>query len=604
MWADNETEEDLLGFEVHANLIENLVKDEGILPTTIGVFGDWGSGKSSIMKILNKNLSKSDKIIPLYFNGWVFEGYDDAKAALIESILKQLKDNTLLKEDIKDRIKNLLSKVDYFRLAKLGFKGAMAFSSHGMTLIPDLINKIQEVTENPEKLVNMKLDGIKELLKNEEKEKDSIKFVREFREEFTKTINAIGDKVLVIMIDDLDRCSPERIIDSLEAIKLFLNVEKTAFVIGADPRIVEHAIELKYSNISTDNTNIKQLSKDYLEKIIQLPYNLPKLSDIEVKTYLSLLFSKKYLDKNSFENVITKFKEFREKDRYSYFDLNKLDISIPELLQDQLKILPQISLLVTKNLKGNPRQIKRFLNAFLLRKKLAEVSNLTSDFNDSVLVKLMVLEYMDLDMFKKIYLWQVEQNGYIKELEEFENRFKEGENLNSEYSKWETDIMRIWVTSEPSLTRVDLRDYFWLSRDKLESTIDSSILIPPIVKQVYSNFKNAASIRIKINIVENLDDKIDSTNLEFLYKYILQEFNKDMKEDRNYEFIMYLVKYDKNGAINILMEMLNKSNVQNLKAHLASELLQIKHKSNLIEDFINETLKKYSSSKFAKALKE
>ena len=88
MWADNETEEDLLGFEVHANLIQNLVKDEGILPTTIGVFGDWGSGKSSIMKILNKNLKESDRIIPLYFNGWVFEGYDDAKAALIESILK------------------------------------------------------------------------------------------------------------------------------------------------------------------------------------------------------------------------------------------------------------------------------------------------------------------------------------------------------------------------------------------------------------------------------------------------------------------------------------------------------------------------------------
>ena len=63
--------------------------------------------------------------------------------------------------------------------------------------------------------------------------------------------------------------------------------------------------------------------------------------------------------------------------------------------------------------------------------------------------------------------------------------------------------MRIWITSEPSLTKVDLRDYFWLSRDKLESTIDSSILIPPIVKQVYSSFKNAASNRIKINTLEN-----------------------------------------------------------------------------------------------------
>ena len=88
MWADNETSEDLLGFKVHADLLISVIEDDKILPVTIGVFGDWGSGKSSILKIVNEELSgkegelKNDTLV-LYFNGWVFEGYDDAKAALL-----------------------------------------------------------------------------------------------------------------------------------------------------------------------------------------------------------------------------------------------------------------------------------------------------------------------------------------------------------------------------------------------------------------------------------------------------------------------------------------------------------------------------------------
>jgi hypothetical protein len=44
MWSDNETSEDLLGFKVHANLLIDVVKDDIVLPISIGVFGDWGSG--------------------------------------------------------------------------------------------------------------------------------------------------------------------------------------------------------------------------------------------------------------------------------------------------------------------------------------------------------------------------------------------------------------------------------------------------------------------------------------------------------------------------------------------------------------------------------
>lgn len=101
MWADNETAVDFLGFKVHSDLIRSVVTDQNLLPTTIGLFGDWGSGKTSIMKMLEHDLDsenydeqsdkeKYEKILCIYFNGWLFEGYDDAKAAILTSILTQI----------------------------------------------------------------------------------------------------------------------------------------------------------------------------------------------------------------------------------------------------------------------------------------------------------------------------------------------------------------------------------------------------------------------------------------------------------------------------------------------------------------------------------
>lgn len=155
MWADNETSEDLLGFKVHADLLINVINDESVLPITIGVFGDWGSGKSSILQIVKEEFDKEDDkdSLCIYFNGWTFEGYDDAKAALLNSILKELEDNKKISEEIKDTIKEKAKKlwksIDWMRGAGMVMKNVAlpavsAYFTGGLSLVPFAIQKLTE----------------------------------------------------------------------------------------------------------------------------------------------------------------------------------------------------------------------------------------------------------------------------------------------------------------------------------------------------------------------------------------------------------------------------------------------------------------------------
>src|ERR1039457_3176923 len=57
MWSDNESTEDLLGFQYLADAVVSIVKNENLLPATIGVFGDWGGGKSTLIEIVRSQLT-------------------------------------------------------------------------------------------------------------------------------------------------------------------------------------------------------------------------------------------------------------------------------------------------------------------------------------------------------------------------------------------------------------------------------------------------------------------------------------------------------------------------------------------------------------------
>lgn len=522
MWSDNETTDDLFGFRVHADLIRELIMDPTVLPATIGVYGDWGGGKSSIMQMLKDDFQKETDgqdveanpykgVAVLYFNGWLFEGYDDAKAALLSSILTALRDHKRFGPKLRAQASALLKRVDYMRGLRMLFTGALAGGVVAATGGVGLAAVLPAIATGA--LAGAKdtaADAVKESLgkEPESKQDEALSDIRQFRDDFADMLAKSDIKTLVVLIDDLDRCSPERIIENLEAIKLFLNVPNTAFVIGADRRIIRQAVAWRYRDaLKADNSladPTERLVDDYLEKLIQIPYRLPRLSPSEIETYLTLLFCKRHLDPALFSRVCEESRSQRAKDRYCAFgQTNALEIlkneKLPPKLSESLRIGAGIASQITDVLQGNPRQVKRFLNAFFLRRKLADVAKL-DEVKDEILVKLMLLEYAAPKLFDKLFASMDGSTGLVKIFADLEPK-PEGKTEASPSTPSEVVAewapMNRWLAMTPALADVDLRDYMWVTRDRLGSTMSGTTMVPAIVrtmlKQLLSDLGDTAA---------------------------------------------------------------------------------------------------------------
>ncbi|MDD3597065.1 P-loop NTPase fold protein [Sulfuricurvum sp.] len=498
MWSDNETTTDFLNYQVHCNLLEEYLSNPNLLPLTVGVFGDWGSGKSSVIRMLENKFSENPKILSIYFNSWLFENYEDAKISLLENIILELSKDASLGEKGKAKVLQLLSRVDYLKLASDGIKkygknivDIIATGGVG-TAIEAGFSMLREKTV--EDLKEADISKLNEYIKSEQ-ENQAKTTVKSFREDFSALLELTEYDSVVVFIDDLDRCLPERVVDTLEAIKLFISVEKMAFIIGADERIVRHAIASRYKLHEYQNNaaylkDSEQIVTDYIEKLIQIPYRIPKLSPSEIESYTNLLFCQHHLDKEAFGAIVESFSTFRENDFYSAYSMGHIgsliDISERVDLVRLLSISHPMSLMIANVLKGNPRQIKRFLNTFILRKKLANVARIVID--DFVLIKLMLLEYFDLKLFNKVREAQSE-DGIAKELGLLENAYidetPDAIAVIDKMVEWQSQNFKNWIKLDPRLGEEDLRNYFWLSRDKADSTLSDSHMVSPSVQIAY-----------------------------------------------------------------------------------------------------------------------
>ena len=621
MWSDNETTEDLLGFKVHADLIAEVINDPDLLPITMGIFGDWGSGKSSILKILSNHLKQEeDGTFVLYFNGWLFEGYDDAKAALLESIIKEFEENKRFTPEIKQKAKKLIKSVNWMRILGLGFKNialpvADAYFTGGVSILPFLAGKLSKI-DGSHIIENLQGDGAENFLKSlvEDLPKDDPSMlVREFRENFKELIKESKISKLVIIIDDLDRCQPDRINENLEAIKLFLNVENTAFIIGADPRIVRHAISHRFKVRDVEPGTTNRVVDDYLEKLIQIPYYLPKLSDSEVETYISLLICKRELDLKIFQKVLDTFNEYREKNRYSVFGLTNIKEVIGpddyEKLSKSLGSLPALSSIITQSLYGNPRQIKRFLNTFILRNRLAKVANI-SGFDESVLAKLMILEYTELPLFLKLYEWQSTKEGRPDQILELENKCSEYSETDfkefltkGDYSNWNKDKVIQWLKVEPALCEIDLRDYYWISRDNISSTISGASLIPPIIKSTYNKL-NQEGLPVKATkaIIKKDVMLLNESELNQFLEFAVAMAQRNQESTLSYKLFQFMIEEGVRGSEESYKYLLNLIDLEKIPPAIGVDLRSLKN-NPVLGDFLSELLLT-SNSKVAKAFKK
>lgn len=603
MWSDIETSEDLLGYSVHASLLKEIVSDEKNLPLTIGLYGDWGSGKSSILKILEEQLKKDDDVVVVYFDGWSFESFDDAKMALIHGIVDALEKEEKFFAKVGDKSSdawkalkgafgNLKKSINWMRALKITAQTAIpvatASITGGATLIPLLMSAFNDNKGQLEDLLTG--EHAEEFLNkviNFEKDEAKYQAVREFRTDFEDLIAKSKQGKIVILIDDLDRCLPRHIIENLEAIKLFLNVPKTAFVIAADQYIVSNAIKSEYKaliDVARQGDNSRNIGESYMEKFIQLPYQIPLLSPREVETYVTLLFCQSLLAKEDFQKIQSDFSNFVATHKFEKYGWDNIQNVLSGIETNDLGKLTgfvsRFSYILGNALKWNPRLIKRFLNAYEVRSSLLAISGISDSKNRFALLKLMLIEQKYIEQFKLLNKWVMNTPNIAKELEDLEALVESGESDFKDYKEWNTDDLKVLLSEEPKFSTVDMKELFWVSRDNIIDQMSGIYIMSPKVKSTFAKLYADTSDPIRENIVKNELKKFSTDEISDILSLLDTKLLTDVKDKIAYSIYYICIMNEIPNAYTRFIALLYRIDVTKMPMYLANKLKTVLDKNN------------------------
>lgn len=563
MWKDIETSEDLLGYRFHAKLLKEIVLDKSMLPTSIGIFGNWGYGKSSLMLLLEKEINEeiamhvaegnTPRILQVRFNGWQYESYETTKYSLIQVLLdsveKYLSDN----RDVFEKLDILLKRINLLKL------GVLLLKKYVWDKIPNAIKSNLPQADDLKECI-----GVDDITKfqNEFQNEHTSLFVTKFRTLLESIVEEAKFDSIIVYIDDLDRCSGEKMIECIEAIKLFLNVKNTAFVLGADERMVERAIKEHYPEIEQDKRQIYSPFSDYLEKLIQIPYRLPRLSLNEQYTYiLFLLLKSKY--PNFFNAVIKDYNDYKNKEPFGNYDAEKMRAALGENKIPDVEALIPIIPMMTRFLNGSPRQLKRFLNTFDLRMRMVQVANIR-EIDPTVLAKLMLLEYnfKYQRLFESLYGMQLLGDGIIDKIGEVEECARQKKKLNDKrWQEWEEDNLVLdWLSLSPSLSGVNLKEYFWIARDSLKNSVPVESLVSNVARRFYLTLRNKQSAIAKKKFLQEEIAKLEDEERQMVIMLLNHDFTKNPNDSK----VLELLQAD--SEVRVLIQ--NESDCKSLFSHV------------------------------------
>ena len=321
-----------LGFQDYADALVDIIVDSGS-PFTIGILGEWGVGKTSLMKTMCGKLKDEheEKIIPIWFNAWRCERERNlAIIPLLQLLVSEIKDDSL-----KKAFWRLLKSIQITIPV-----GVAEISAGGGSQI--------QVEED---IYYAKLKAIETALE-ENKEK------------------------IVVFIDDLDRCAPDKILEVLESTKVFLDIKGFVYVLGLSPEVVVKAIEQKYEAMGING-------EDYLEKIVQIPFRIPDWNVTDRGDFLTDLVDKDKIDP-TYKNTIGKYKDI-----------------IQEVIEK------------------TPRQVKRFINTYICEQEIFKEKKL----DQTIHLVLTILKFKWYIFYQNLFDERFRKN--LKEIISDENKLRE-----------------------------------------------------------------------------------------------------------------------------------------------------------------------------------
>lgn len=245
-------------------------------PMTIGIQGDWGTGKTSIMNMIRNSLEKDQRAEMIWFNTWQFSQFNmgnDLALSLLSTLLHEMDADD-------DKKKNILN-----------FIGHVGKVAKNMTVM----------------MVESKIGGeaaevVKSALTNEE-QFDLPKAIRELKNQFEKLVEQTLQRKrkdrFIIFVDDLDRLQPGKAVELLEVLKLFLDCEQCVFILAIDYQVVLRGVAEKYGATMSEDKG-----KSFFDKIIQVPFKMP-IAHYDISNFVEKCFKEIGIEINNEEDLTT-----------------------------------------------------------------------------------------------------------------------------------------------------------------------------------------------------------------------------------------------------------------------------------------------------------
>lgn len=513
LWSDEPSAVDLLAFGAVAETAVEAVLDDVLDPIALGISGPWGSGKSTVLRLIENDLTarnttqNEQRVLIVRSEPWRYDPGVGAKATLIGEVLAALQTELLSSggphEHAESALRRLAKRVNWMRALKMAARTSITLQ---LPSIDDLSSLVSE--DSP--------DG----------EPES-RTLDEFRAEFAALLtddDLSHLRRVVVLVDDLDRCLPETVVDTLETMRLFLSVPKMSFVIAADEERVADALRDRYPTSEQPDQG-EEPARLYLHKIVQTTLRLPALSRFDTEAFLLLLLIQnrpdRALDGPVFDSILASCGELRT----TAGTLDSLAIPPSVDIADELAFAARLTPMLYEKLRGSPRRVKRFLNDLNVRSSIAARRGIQLDI--AIVAKLMVLEVLLPSEFTLMLDWLARGELRLKlaELEQLAGRgavpateasqpdgAPADEDLRPKASKktaarssnaqdesvaqaFSDELVR-WAKLPPSLTELDLSPYLHLAASFAGTALIDAGL-PERLRDIASNLMSESRVSQK-----------------------------------------------------------------------------------------------------------